>query len=154
MTSVTRGWPSVIRLAENEEYWGPASAHHRDVGVVRPLFVAIKQLKPLEAPDPLPLSYEEHSEALRKLLYRAKNQQRVTKFWQHLQTLSRRLPSREDVEQPILLLSRALRTFSVDKKLKRLRFPSEELLKLTCESLREVQSSLQRLLQHCLQTAR
>jgi hypothetical protein len=76
----------ICRLAKKEEYWGPTSAHQRDLAVISLLFVAIRQLKPLEAPDPLPLSYEEHSEALQKLLFRAKNQQRVTKFWQHLQT--------------------------------------------------------------------
>ena len=140
-------------LLHQDAHWARDGPHQHAMPINKELFVVIKRtsaVAPGEAPPP---AWEEHAEALRKILYRTKNQHRVTKFWQHLHTLYHRLPPRAPLEQLLQVLQKFRQSFFIAGSPKRLHCPSHALTTDVLQCLHTIQSTLEAFCLHCLRTA-
>ena len=115
------------------------------------VFRIIKKVIALDLLD-LSESYEEHIETFKKVLYKNKNQHRVTKFYQHLETLKRRLYCKNDIKTLNKVLSSFQKGFFVKDK-KHLFCKTVEHTNMILQSLIPIQTYFNSLMQHCIRTA-
>lgn len=105
ITQPKQCWIDLESFVSNE--WIPVSFKP-----IKKFTIVKKKLDNLELPQ-VPISFLEHIATFKKLLYKAKNQQRVTKFYQHLDTVKRKVYFPNQIVQ----LSFCLETFRNEHKL-------------------------------------
>ena len=140
-----RGLTTDVKWNEHE--------HNCTRRVSKELLAMINKMKKVKSPEIPTHSFSEHYATLCKLLYQSKNQHRVTKFFQHLEGVKRRMCSVYDLQLLFETISTFQKSNFMDKKQKTITCKSREYAKTLLEAFRHIQAYFTRLLELLVQTA-